>query len=205
MKSTALLLDDHKYILRVLEVLEEMATRARHGQEPDGQDLKDILEFLERFCDRIHQGREEGILFPALLRDRSQKNYPKLSSLLFDHNRERFLVQGLQESLLASSRRDFVFCATRLVEVLREHINEEEATLFPLADSTFSHADDAQIAADMKGFDKLWQDKMFPALLSRLDELESKYLGKAHAKVRASRKKSDQESRNATDTPTLKT
>ena len=49
MKSTALLLDDHKYILRVLEVLEEMATRARHGQEPDGQDLKDLLEFLERF------------------------------------------------------------------------------------------------------------------------------------------------------------
>lgn len=187
MKSTDLLFEDHQYIRRALDVLEDMAIRARHGQEPDEHDLKDILEFLERFCDRIHQGREECIFFPALLRD--QKSYQQSSALNLDHERERFLVQGLQDSLLASSRKSFVFCAIRLVEVLRRHIGEEEGKLFPVAELVLSKADDERLAREMNEYDRLWQEQRFADILTRLADLESKYLGKAHPRVCASRAK----------------
>jgi hemerythrin-like domain-containing protein len=165
-----------------------MATQARHGLKPDNQDVKDLLEFLEAFGDRIHQGREEGVLFPALLQDRKQSTYPKLSSLSFEHDRQRFLLAGLHQSLLTASTKNFVSCITRLVEILRVHLKDEESTLFPLVDSTLSIETDESIVVEMKDYDKQWQEGRLPGLLQRLDELESKYFGKSHAKSRAIRK-----------------
>ena len=175
MKSTALLLEDHQHMLRALSVLENMALLAERGQLPDESDVKELLEFLDGFGDRTHQGREENILFPALLRDREQKNYQELSSLIFEHNRQRSLIDGLQDAMLTRTNKDFVYCANRLVEILRQHIHEEEKTLFPLVDSTFSRDDDASVAEDMKTQDKAWLDKNVPRLLRQLDNLTAKY------------------------------
>src|SRR4029453_7614220 len=126
---------------------------------PDETDVRKLLEFLDGFGDRIHQGREEGILFPALLRDRAQKNYQELSSLIFEHDRQRSLIAGLQDAMLTRTNRDFMYCANRLVQILRQHIQEEEKTLFPLVGSTFSRDDDARVVEDMKTQDKAWFDE----------------------------------------------
>jgi hemerythrin-like domain-containing protein len=192
MKCIDLLLDDHKHIRRGLEVLEEMATRARHGRKPTKDDLKDLIEFLDEFANRLHQGREDGILFPTLLRQREQQNYAKLRTLMFDHGRQRFLIQGLQESILASDMRNFVFCATRLVEILRHHLDQEETILFPLANSTVSPTEDEHVATAMAEYDKFLQSHRLSKLLRRLEDLESKYLGPTHGKVQALRRASGQ-------------
>jgi hemerythrin-like domain-containing protein len=153
-----------------------MAALVERGQQPNEKDVQAILEFLGGFGDRVHQSREESILFPALLRDSGQKNYRELNGLIFEHNRQRSLIEGLQESVLTKDRKDFVYCAGRLVEILRQHIEEEEETLLPLADSTLSRDEDERVEADMKRQDKLWQDQNIPRLLRGLDELESKYM-----------------------------
>jgi hemerythrin-like domain-containing protein len=176
MKSTALLLEDHKHMLRALKVLEAIAVLLERGRKPNDQDIKDIVEFLEGFGDRIHQGREENILFPALLRDPEQKNYQELYGLIFEHDRHRSLMEGLQDSALRKDKKDFPYYALRLVGILRHHIRHEEDELFPLADSTLSQADDEGVALDMKRFDKSWQDQNLTRLLRRLDNLESKYI-----------------------------
>ena len=175
MRSTALLLQDHRHIFRALSVLEGMATLAERGHNPSSRDVQDLLEFLDGFGDRIHQGREEGILFPALLRDPDQKNYPKLRTLTFDHNRQRSLIEGMQDSLLTLEKKGFAYYATRLIEILRRHLEDEEKTLFPLADCILSREDDERIVREMKAQDKAWHDKNVPRLLALLDNLESKY------------------------------
>jgi hemerythrin-like domain-containing protein len=190
MKATALLLEDHKQIARALDILEEMATGARHGRKPNKQDLKDLLKLLEGLGDRIHQGREEGLLFPALLQDRKQTNYLKLRKLAFEHERQRSLIEGLHEAAAANDAKDFVFCATRLVQILRDHLRDEEVQLFPLANSALSRAEDERVTSDMARYDERWQREKLPGLLRRLDELEAKYFGKRHLQVRKLRKSS---------------
>ena len=176
MKSTALLLQDHKYMLRALKVLEEMAVLVERGRKPNDQDVQDIVEFLEGFGDRIHQGREESILFPALLQDPGQRHYNELHGLIFEHDRHRSLMEGLHDSVLMKDKKDFPYYALRLVNVLRHHITDEEQRLLPLADSTLSQADDERVLRDMKVFDKAWQDQNLHRLLRRVDDLESKYV-----------------------------
>ena len=187
MKSITLLLEDHQQMLRAVEIMEEMLIRARHGQKPDIQDLNEILAFLDGFGDRIHQAREEGVLFPALLRDPGQANYPKLSSLRFEHDRHRSLIEGLQKACAVEDLESFCSCCARLTAILRDHIQDEETNLFPLVTSVLSTADDEQIARDMQGYDSIWQSEKLPQLARRLGELELKYLGKAHVDARALR------------------
>ena len=178
MKATELLKEDHRCILRALDVLEQMATRARRGEALNPKDIQDMVDFLQVFADRHHQGKEEGILFPALLQDRTQKNYDNLCRLIFQHNQERYLVEGLGESIRANNNRHFVYCACKLIEGLRSHIEKEDDILFELADSTLSPVEDARVASEMQQFEQPEQQKTLFELLHRLDGMESQYLGK---------------------------
>ena len=175
MKATRLLKEDHRQILRALNVLEQMAGRAERGEILAETDAEDILAFFHAFADRHHQGKEEAILFPALLRDPDQRHYKQLRHMIFEHNQERSLAVGLEEAIRTKKTRDFVFCACQLAERLRAHIEKEDRILFELADSVLSPAEDEEIAAAMEDFERQWQQRVLSGLLRRLDELESEY------------------------------
>jgi hemerythrin-like domain-containing protein len=179
MKSTALLMEDHRLMLRVLDVLAEMASRAEREHYVNPEDVAGVVDFLRGFGDRYHQGREEGVLFPALLRVSPQRNYRELSGQIFEHNRQRSLIEGLHDSILTKKAKEFIYCARHLNLLLRAHMEQEDNTVFRLVDSTLSAAEDEQVARDMKVYDQYWQDRELSGLLLRLEKLESKYLNKA--------------------------
>jgi hemerythrin-like domain-containing protein len=177
MKSRNLLLEDHRHILRVLNVLEEMAARVQRGQKPNENDVKGVVEFLKGFGDSRHQGKEESVLFPALLRGSGQKNYRELCHLIYEHNQERTMVNRIADSLMPRKTKDFVYFAGHLVTILRSHLKEEDEVLLPLMKETFSAADDERVAREMKTYDRRWKGDLAGLLLS-LDNLESKYCRK---------------------------
>jgi hemerythrin-like domain-containing protein len=175
MKATQLLKDEHEQILRALTVLEEMAARTSRGETINRKDATDMVHILEGFADRHHQGKEEAILFPALLQDHSQQHYAPLCHLIFEHNRERFLVRGLEDAIQTGKARDFEYCANSLVSKLRNHITNEEQDLFALTDSVLSPDEDERVTAEMQQFEKAWQKHVMPRLQTRLEELELNY------------------------------
>jgi hemerythrin-like domain-containing protein len=186
MKATTLLKEDHRNISRALDVLEMMTAHVKNGGNLNERDALDLVAFLQKFADRHHQGKEEFILFPALLQDRYQKNYGQLCRLIFEHNQERSLADGLEEAIRTKNTKDFIFCAYQLVEKLRAHIEKENRILFDLADSALSPADDEQVTAEMQNFESLWKERVLPTLLHRLDEMEQSYVGSTHAGAVAS-------------------
>jgi len=178
MKARTLLLEDHRQILRVLNVLEEVTARVQRGQKPNEKDVKGVVEFLKGFGDSLHQGKEETILFPALLLGPGQKNHRKLGHLIFEHNQERTLINRLADSMMTRKIKDFVYFGGHLVTILRSHLREEDEVLLPLMKETFSAADDERVARDMKTYDRRWQDGDLAGMLRSLDGLESKYCRK---------------------------
>jgi hemerythrin-like domain-containing protein len=175
MKSTHLLSEHHKHLMAASNVLAAMAMHSEGGQTVNEKDLTDLLRFLEEFGDRHHQGIEEGVLFPALLRDPAQKNYHRLCSLVFEHERQRSLVDGLRDCLLTRNTKDFAYYAGRLNELLRAHIKDEEETLFPLVEAVLSPPEDERLEAEMRGYDKVWQEKELTGQLQRLSNLLTRY------------------------------
>src|SRR4029450_4423654 len=106
----------------------------------------------------------------------AQKNYQRLCGLIFEHERQRSLIEGLHDTVFTKNSKDFIYYAKRLNGVLREHVRDEDETVFPLVASTLSAADDERVALEMKAYDKAWQAKELQGHLQRLSDLVSKYL-----------------------------
>jgi hemerythrin-like domain-containing protein len=175
MRVSDVLKEEHRHILRALDVLEAMAARISHGEALNKRDAKDIVSLLNGFADRHHQGKEEAVLFPALLEDRGQKHFDKLCHLLFEHDQERSLAGGLEEAVETSNVKEFLFCAEQLIRKTRAHIDSEDRVLLPLADSVLSPGENDRVAGELRNFDHVWQLQVLGHLLERLDEMEREY------------------------------
>lgn len=67
MKCTDLLTQDHKFILRSLDVLDVIAGKVEKSEQVDTTDIESLLHFLRVFGDAHHQTKEESALFPVLM------------------------------------------------------------------------------------------------------------------------------------------
>ena len=178
MKATRLLMNEHKQILRALNILEQMASCVEQGQTVDPQDFEDILRFLKMFADEHHQCKEEAVLFPAMIDAAPEDQKLALNQMVFEHDQERSLVEGLEDALRTKKDKDFVYFAERLVHILRTHVYKEDHVLFDLADEIFSREQDDAVACELQAYDSAWKERVLDGLLGRLNKMEWKYLGR---------------------------
>src|SRR5437016_11097245 len=151
MKCTELLIQEHKIILRALDIIDHMAARIEHDQPVEAADVETILRFLRAFADNHHQAKEESALFPELMRT-SAANEGPLRQMVFEHDQERSLVEGLEDSLHTKKGMDFVHFANRLTELIRTHIRKEDNILFEIADRSLSAEQDERVTTELKNF-----------------------------------------------------
>jgi hemerythrin-like domain-containing protein len=180
MKTTAFLMDEHKQILRALNVLEAMAN-CTDQESIDEHDVEQILRFLRVFADEHHQGKEEAVLFPAMVHATKPAPRSSLNHMIFEHDQERSLVEGLEEALRTKKGKNFVYFAQRLVQILRTHIYKEDNILFELADEILSSEEDEKAATELQAYDRTWKDTALFGFLAELNRLEWKYLSRVNA------------------------
>jgi len=165
MKCTDLLTQEHKTILRGLDILDHMAARIEEDQHIAVEDVETILRFLRAFADNQHQAKEESALFPELLRT-SAANDAALRQMIFEHDQERSLVEGLEDSLRTKRGMEFVHFANRLTGLIRTHIRKEDNILFPMAERCLSPEQDERVTTELNKFEV---DVAFLADLRRLE------------------------------------
>jgi hemerythrin-like domain-containing protein len=116
--------------------------------------------------------KEESALFPELLRASSKQDGP-LYQMLFEHDQERSLVEGLEDSLFTKHGIEFIQFANRLTSLIRNHIYKEDNILFDIVDRSISDEQDAKVVAEFRNF------QVNQSLLADIRRLEWKYLKKA--------------------------
>src|SRR5262249_23736516 len=169
-KCTDLLRQDHKIILRSVDILQRMV-EAENTERVDYNDVATLLRFLRIFADEHHHMKEESVLFPELMRI-SQAEAGPLRHLLFEHSQERSLVEELEDALRRTKTAEFVVSANRLIERVRNHIQKEDGILFPILDVVIPSGLDEKVRAEFEKF------QLDFSLLDDLRRLESKYLKK---------------------------
>src|SRR5215475_1894397 len=142
MKCTRLLIAEHKTILRVLDVFNAVADRASLTGEMDREDINGILEILRVFADELHQGKEEGSLFPVFTASCNKAEIGSIRHMLFEHEQDRSLIEGMEDALRRANSADFSHYAARLIEILGSHIQKEDNILFAMVDRTLSETQD---------------------------------------------------------------
>ncbi len=130
---------EHQAILSALGILDRIAKRIGGGGRPEPKDLRDFLGFLKEFADKCHHGKEEGILFPALVKAGIPEKGGPVGVMLSEHVQGRKLIAEMESAVTGTADyRKFASAAQEYSDLLKSHIEKENRVLFPAAENTLS-------------------------------------------------------------------
>ena len=138
-RPTHLLRHEHRVIEQAMRALEGMRFRIRAGGVVPGVELSKLLDFIRNYADRFHHAREETHLFPALEQIGVQDGNGPLAFLRDEHETERRLLGDLEMTVEkyrhdSAAGAELVSIANQFIDHLIEHMRQEEAILFRLAE-----------------------------------------------------------------------
>lgn len=143
---------EHEAILSALRILDGIERRVAAGGAVDGSDFSAFVGFLKEFADACHHGKEEGMLFPALVAAGIPEQGGPVGAMLSEHVEGRHWVREMEGAIgPAFDAERFSGAARGYGELLRDHIEKENNVLFPMAGRVLSAA---QLEALYEGFEK---------------------------------------------------
>jgi len=180
MKATQQLKDEHEGVKIMLNILEQVCQELEAGESLNKEHFDGILEFLRVFVDKCHHGKEEDLLFPALIAVGVPKEGP-IAVMLHEHELGRRYVKAMSEAYatyLAAdkpTRKDIIQNGHGYISLLRDHIERENNVLFVMADSCLSEKRQDEL---FEGFEKIEEERIgvgkheqFHGLLEKLSQL----------------------------------
>ena len=140
-KATANLMEDHEAIKAIMNILEKIVHGLANGKSINAEHVEEIIDFIKGFADYNHHGKEEAMLFPALVEKGFQKESGPVGVMLHEHVAGRNYIAALDQSLAKckngdlSASKDVVSNALEYIALLRNHIDKENGILFTMADN----------------------------------------------------------------------
>lgn len=176
-KCIEALVAEHKTLLRIADVLEAISNRSRENAEYDDIDVEAVMRLLRVFGDELHQAKEEDVLFPIYTAASNPSEYAAVRHMLFEHEQDRSLMSGMENSMQRSNAPQLSEYAIRLADKMRNHIFKEDNILFPSIENGLSETDDKRVMDGFETFDENFRHQ-HRDLMEILRRLEWKYMRK---------------------------
>lgn len=160
MRPTEQLRNEHEGVLLALRILEAICDAAGRDRRPDHKHLDQLLEFLRVFVDRCHHGKEEDLLFPAMVAVGVPKDAGPVAVMLAEHQQGRGYIKAMAEAVAAFKGGDpkavkaVVQNAGLYITLLRQHIEKENHVLFRMAEAQLSKATQDELLAEFERIEK---------------------------------------------------
>ena len=154
MEATEILSSEHRVIERVIAALDAAAGRLDAGEAMQPDFFRAATRFLRHFADGFHHGKEEGVLFEAMVRHGMPLDGGPIGMMRHEHGRARELTAGLghaADRLAAGDRSAAIIVADyarAYGELLTQHIYKEDNILFPMAAQAIPLQDQDQVLDD---------------------------------------------------------
>ena len=179
-KAIADLMNEHEAILSAILILERMLAAMEKAPSVDAKDMHAFIGFLKEFADKCHHGKEEGLLFPALVGAGVPDKGGPIGVMLAEHAQGRQLIRDMEESISTDvDRVKLAQAAREYATLLRNHIRKENMVLFPMADRMLT---EPQLEKLYEGFEeheeKVIGQGRHAELHAMLKSLQEKYPAK---------------------------
>lgn len=146
---------DHVNLAKLLKLLEQQVETLAAGEDADLILMADIADYIRRYADQIHHPKEDEIY--RVFQARSAEAEGVVTTLLDEHQHLpnvtlefQRLLDGLINDSLILTRQELQDKITAFIEAQTEHLNTEEANLFPLINNTLQDADWAEVEQGMQ-------------------------------------------------------
>lgn len=139
MDPIATLMNEHRTIERVLDALDAWTARVVAERVDDRPGLARYARFLREFADARHHGKEEDLLFAAMVEHGFSRAHGPLAVMLHEHGLGRALTATLGQLAAQlgpwtdGDRAELERAVGGYGELLRQHIDKEDQVLYPMA------------------------------------------------------------------------
>ena len=131
------LVDEHRKIVRAIEMLEASTNRVSASEDVPIAGLLTLTRFFHAYADEIHHAKEEDLLFVAMREAGFPSDAGPVAVMLREHDVGRAHVEAMRSALEAGLEGDagkrFVENALGFARLLRAHIQKENEILYPMA------------------------------------------------------------------------
>jgi hemerythrin-like domain-containing protein len=140
MNAVETLMNEHRTIERVLDALVGFAEDAVRRGVTEKDELGRFVTFVREFADACHHGKEEDILFAAMVTAGFPRNGGPIAVMLHEHDQGRALVGVLKARAEQpapwsdADRLEIAEVARGFSAMLHAHIHKEDAVLYPMAE-----------------------------------------------------------------------
>lgn len=143
MKAIEILVKEHDQITKFLDRLEKECLSILKDKTIDEEFFKASISFIREFADNIHHKKEEDILFKYMIEELGLLGEKVIKNgMLVEHQLARSYVFKLENSLNSYKKtkddRDIlqiIANSMAYVNLLREHIDKENATVYTFAEN----------------------------------------------------------------------
>lgn len=172
-----LLVDDHEMIERAMDVLKKELMKMP-DKPHDSFVIRRAVDFLLEFGDRIHNRKEETVLFPLMVKHGIPEDGP-IRVMLMEHESERNLltkmmtdISGLEKATV-QEKEMFKENGIEYLEIRANHIWKENDILFNMGRQVFQEKENQYL---MEEFDRIstsaYGESAYQKFTQMLEEVE---------------------------------
>jgi hemerythrin-like domain-containing protein len=160
MDAIETLMNEHRTIERVLDALVGFAEDARRRGATEKEELGRFVTFVREFADACHHGKEEDVLFQAMVAHGFPRNGGPIAVMLHEHDQGRGLVGVLKAraeqagAWSDADRQEVADVARGFSDMLHAHIHKEDAILYPMAEQHLPPEAMEEVAAACERFEE---------------------------------------------------
>lgn len=140
MNAIDLMMEEHKYIKRMLVVVRKACFQIFKGQDVNYEDFNLMINFIRNFADSHHHKKEEVMLFNKMV-DEIGETAEKIVKygMLVEHDLGRLYIANLKEALenFKSGNEeailDVISNAISYTHLLERHIDKEDKVIYKFA------------------------------------------------------------------------
>lgn len=131
---------EHRVIEEALDVLGWISGQLEENREVDPEIIRKTLNFLKKFADECHHGKEQDLLFTALEMEGMSRRDSPIGLLMREHEIARNYIRNIERALEDyevgddTAGKDIAQNASVYIELLHQHIDKEYNLLYPMAE-----------------------------------------------------------------------
>lgn len=145
MNSVEIMVNEHKQILRMVQVIRKACYKIMKGEEINYNDFDQMIDFVKNYADVHHHGKEEKFMFKKM-----QENLGKIGEnlithgMLVEHDLGRLHMSELRSALERvqsgdeESKLDVIANAISYTHLIERHIKKEDELVYPFGEKNLS-------------------------------------------------------------------
>ena len=162
MDAIETLMNEHRTIERAIDALVSFCDEIRRKSADDRgakDELGKFVTFIREFADSCHHGKEEDILFAAMIGAGFPSRGGPIAVMLMEHDQGRAHVRALADLAgqeapwTAEDRQRLAEAAHGYGNLLRAHIHKEDAILYPMAEQRLPAEVMERVSADCEAYE----------------------------------------------------